>query len=410
MRIALASVLIGVDALRANPLRTVLSTLGVIIGVASLVAILALGDGLESYTRQQIATTTDLQTILVDSRTTTQIDGLSVRRTDAVAITPARADSLAAALGDRAVVAPMLEGAAWARVPGDTSRIAVMVAAATPLLAQVGNIDLVAGRFVTGADSARQPRVAVVNLPLASRASGADGPAAALGATVVVDGEAREVVGVVRNRGTAPRVFVPLDGAALARLGENGRQLPSALIKVGRVEDVESVRAAAERWLGRYGPIQDNFRVQSSRERVRQVGRGVLIFKLVMGSIVAISLLVGGIGIMNILLASVAERTREIGIRKAVGATRRDVLLQLLAESVLISGLGAVLGVALGLGGAYSITGLIRRFTEAELYAGFSWGTLAVAALMALGVGVVFGTYPARRAANLSPVDAIRYE
>jgi len=201
-----------------------------------------------------------------------------------------------------------------------------------------------------------------------------------------------------------------LDSAALARLSENGRQLPSALIRVGRVEDVEAVRVAVERWLGRYGQLEGNFRVQSARERGRQVGRGVLVFKLVMGSIVAISLLVGGIGIMNILLASVAERTREIGIRKAVGARRRDVLLQLLAESVLISSLGAVLGVALGLTAAYAITAAIRRVSEAQIYAGFSWGTIIVAALMALLVGVVFGTYPARRAAGLSPVDAIRYE
>jgi len=410
MRLALVSLAIGMDTLRTNPLRTFLSTLGVIIGVASLVAILALGDGLESYSRQQIAGTTDLQAILVDSRTIRQVDGVSVRRTDAVALTPARADSLSAELDGRALIALSVSGSAWAQVPGDSTHLAVMVIAATPALADAGRLDVAAGRFLAPSDSLAAPPVVVVNLALARRISRAAAPDGSLGAVVALDGVARTVVGVVRGSGETQLAYVPLDAATLAGLGENGRRLPTALVRVGRVEDVEPVRAAVERWLGRYGPLDGNFQIQSARQRARQVSQGVLVFKLVMGSIVAISLLVGGIGIMNILLASVAERTREIGIRKAVGARRRDVLLQLLAESVLISGVGAMLGAALGLTAAYTITAAIRRMSEAQLYAGFSWSTVAVAALMALAVGIVFGTYPARRASLLSPIDAIRHE
>jgi putative ABC transport system permease protein len=136
----------------------------------------------------------------------------------------------------------------------------------------------------------------------------------------------------------------------------------------------------------------------------------MLLFKLLMGAITGISLLVGGIGIMNVLLASVAERTREIGIRKAAGARRRDVLLQFLAESVAITGLGSVVGVLLGLGGAFGVTAIMRARADAPVYAAFSWGTVAVAVLAAVTVGVVFGIYPALRAARLSPIDAIRHE
>jgi putative ABC transport system permease protein len=113
---------------------------------------------------------------------------------------------------------------------------------------------------------------------------------------------------------------------------------------------------------------------------------------------------------MNILLAGVFERTREIGIRKAVGARQRDILLQFLGEAVAITGAGSLVGVVLGLAAGFGITGGIRHFTEAPIYAAFTWGSVAVAAAAALLVGLIFGTYPARRAARLSPIEAIRHE
>lgn len=130
-----------------------------------------------------------------------------------------------------------------------------------------------------------------------------------------------------------------------------------------------------------------------------------------MGAVTCISLLVGGIGIMNVMLASVSERTREIGIRKAVGARRADVRSQFLAESVAISGFGSAIGVALGLAASFGITAVMRaRVSGMEIHASVSWSTILVAVASAAIVGLVFGTYPARRAARLDPIDAIRHE
>ena len=171
------------------------------------------------------------------------------------------------------------------------------------------------------------------------------------------------------------------------------------------------VRRKIEAWLdARFGSHDKDFVVASRQERVEQVARAMLVFKLVMGAITGISLIVGGIGIMNILLASVSERTREIGIRRATGATSREILFQFLAESVAISGLGSSIGVIVGYLGSVVITAIIRNLTEAPFYTSFTWTAMLVAVGAACFVGITFGIYPARRASQLSPADAIRYE
>ena len=178
-----------------------------------------------------------------------------------------------------------------------------------------------------------------------------------------------------------------------------------------RVEDVLPVKAAIERWAASAHPEwRGRLTVRTQETRAQQVGQGILVFKLFMGALTGVSLLVGGIGIMNVLLASVTERTREIGIRKATGARRRDILVQFLAESVAITGAGSALGVVLGLGGALGATAIMRQMSKAEIHAGFSWSTFAVAAVSSVVVGLAFGTYPALRAARLSPVEAMQRE
>lgn len=398
----------ALDNLTANPLRTLLSTLGVIIGVASLVAILALGDGLEQYSRDEIAGTTDLQTVVVTPRTEEVKDGVRVRVEDVPVLRRVDVAELEERLGVRATAALFLVGSGRAGVPGDTARTAVLIAATEPSAAAQLEAGLLAGRFVTPTDLTENVRAVIVPRMVGEWFDVA--PEAVVGRMLEVDGVVWTIVGVTGGEGgSAARLIVPLNELVRRELERPDR--PTALaVRAERVEDVEAVTEEVEAWLsGRYGSVA-RFHVASDRARVAQVGEAMLVFKLIMGAIAGIALLVGGIGLMNILLASVIERTREIGIRKATGARQRDILLQFLAEAVAISGTGSLLGVSIGLLGAFTITAGVRHLTGQPVYAAFTWGSVLVAAGAALLVGLAFGTYPARRAARLSPIEAIRHE
>jgi putative ABC transport system permease protein len=229
---------------------------------------------------------------------------------------------------------------------------------------------------------------------------------------LLVDGNAHRIVGVADDDGETIRLRIPLSAAVRARLEQPDRRAELA-IRARSVEDVEPMRQRIEAFLDERHAAAGGvaaFTVASNRSRVSQARQGMLLFRLVMGAIAGISLLVGGIGIMNILLASVFERTREIGIRRASGARAGDIRRQFLAEAIVISGAGAALGVLVGLGGAFAITAAIRAMSDARIYAGFAWSSILVAAGAALVVGLASGTYPARRAARLSPIEAIRHE
>ncbi|MGH7553343.1 MAG: ABC transporter permease [Longimicrobiales bacterium] len=422
-----AALFVGMDALRAHPLRSVLSTLGVVIGVAALVAILALGDGLEAFSREQIESTTDLQNITIDSETTERTEGISIRRENVRVLTIEDEEALARELEAEAVIALSVTTSARVRaLAPDSARRAVIVRATTPrLLAQLEGFSIVAGRFLDDEDVRSARRVVVVPERLASDFVGAASSGAVIGRAIRIGEEDFEVVGVLgeppesgreRERAQAFRrplgVVVPLGTSAVeASTGSGGARTPTLTVKAMRIEDVPRVREHVNAWLKRrYANGAEDFTVRSSEARVDQTRRAMLVMRLALGSITGISILVGGIGIMNIMLASVHERTREIGIRKAAGARGRDILLQFLAESVTISGLGSLIGVMLGLAGAAGVTLVIRMLTEAPVRPAFTWTTLLVAAIVAIGVGLAFGTYPARRAAALSPIDAIRHE
>lgn len=408
----IASLSIAIGTLRANPLRTALSTLGIVIGAAALVAVLTLGDGMERFGRQQLATTTDLQSIVLEPRTVQVIDNQAYQLEDYLVLTRADADAILGQIPQASAALLSLTGSAQLETgaaAGDT----VTVVATLPSHAAVLERSFVAGRYFTAAEATEGAPVAVVSFRLGSRI-GLRAPAAALNETVTIREHTLRVVGVMTSTGVErrPAVFVPLEIAPQLLAPTPRPRAPTLVLQARRVEDVRAVRSGVEAWLtSRFGADwQARATVRAHAQRVDQAEKAILVFKLFFGSVTGIALLVGGIGIMNVLLSSVIERTREIGVRKAVGARRRDLLAQFLLESITIAGVGAVVGTAAGFAGAFAITAFMRRTLDAPVYAAFSWSTILVSAGVAVLIGVVFGIYPAFRAARLAPIDAIRHE
>ena len=404
---------VALQTLRSNPLNTMLSTLGIVVGIAALVGILSFGDGMEQFARAQIMRNTDFQSIMVSTRTTRVVDGISVKRSYPV-VEVADLRDLQLELADAAEVTMVRRhGAVLTRIDAarkDTVTSGATVYAAAANFIQMGGGTIAHGRSLSEADIDSAAPLVVISDSLARRLVGETGVASLVGSTVLVGDADARVVGIlgVEERGANLSAVVPI--TALGHL--NPASTPPMLTgRAERIEEVPAIATRIEEWMeARFGGDADAFVVETNSQRVEQVAKGVLLFKIVMGLIVGLSVLVGGIGVMNVLLMSVTERTREIGIRKATGARRKDIVTQFLLESIAISGLGCIAGLAFGAAVVFGASPIIRRGTDMPFDAILSVSTVVVVGSAAILLGLTFGTYPAWRASRLSPVDAIRHE
>ena len=280
------------------------------------------------------------------------------------------------------------------------STLGVVVGVAA-LVAVQGADTLVEGRGLLPPDEALSSPVVVLNTAAADALGAKVGDSLHLGRATLT------VVGIARAGGGLT-AMVPL--ATFTALGLATDRLPILVVRAARLEDVPAVRGAAEGWLASWigAAWPDAVQLQVNARRVAQAMQAMRVFRLLMGAITGITLLVRGIGIMNIMLASVLERTREIGVRRAAGARRRDILLQFVAEAVALA--GGMLGIAVGFALATVAGAVMRSLTDAPIHIAFAWRTPAAALGAAAAVGVAFGLYPAQRAAWLAPADALRHE
>ncbi len=404
---------VGVGALRENPLRTLLSTLGVIIGVASLVAVLSLGDALQAFARAEIDRQSDVQSISVEARTWHVVDGQWQPVRNVLRLTTEDFDQLSAAI-------PETKGAWMSR--GGSARVAARrtsrertasIQAVSAGIGVTGRPRLAAGRLFTDREDRANTPVVILSWKLAEELANGRPATAMIGEEVRVGSLPREVIGIFERtpgeRGYAARI--PLAGAA-STIPQAMNNPATITLRARSVDDVDALKSSIQDWLARrYRGWEDRVELVVAEEMLAEVNKGFFILKLFLGALAGISMLVGGIGIMNIMLASVTERTREIGIRKAIGANRRDIRLQFLTEAVAISFVGSGAGAIVGVIIAAIAVAIMRSMAGVDgLGISLTPATLLLSAGIAVAVGLVFGTYPARRASRLSPIDAIRHE
>lgn len=417
------SIRVGFAALRVNPLRTTLSALGVIIGVGAMVSVLSLSDGVERAVRTQLSKDGRLQSIGLNPITEDIVDAQRIPRANPISFSALDARDLSTALQGAGDV--FLTAAGPGLITGvdakpDTLRRAALISGTLANGGERVDLKLETGRFFTDSEVVNRSRVAVISRQLADVAVGPAIPSSALlGRSVRIQDSVFRIIGVWKQdstpglnlRATPLRAYVPIsvaDAAMIPGLASGSGRL---VLKAARIEGVPVMQARTESWLARrYGEWKTQVAIASYADESAKVRDNMVIFKILMSAITGVSLVVGGVGIMNVLLASVTERTREIGVRKATGARNRDLLAQFLAESVAIAGVGSVLGTLLGIGVAQLVAQIMRAKTMAQVNAGFSLSTLLVAIAAPVIVGIGFGIYPALRAARLSPIEAIRHE
>ncbi|MCX5661392.1 MAG: ABC transporter permease [Planctomycetota bacterium] len=393
----------AMSSLVANKMRSILAMLGIIIGVGAVIAMLAIAAGAKTQILSRIsALGTNLLVIRPGQRGTGGVmSGIQQNLTldDAQAIV---------SIPNVTLVAPVVNGSAQLKYFGRNSRVSTVGSSATYL--PLRNFEIEKGRDFTEAEASGLFRVAILGPQTVSDLMGENDP---LDQTVKLNGTNFRVIGVLKAKGDQgwfnpdDQAIIPIFTAmrlvyGINYLREIDVQTDSADVLVRVQEDITELLRKRHRLLEYDG---DDFTIRNQADILQTVSTVSQTFTLLLGSIAGISLLVGGIGIMNIMLVTVTERTREIGVRKAIGAKDRDILRQFLIEAMLMSGVGGLIGALSGIGAAKAIPLVFPSFsTQVQL------PSVVLAISFAVGVGIFFGYYPAQRAAQLDPIEALRYE
>ena len=395
---------IALGAIRTNALRSVLTTLGIVIGVGAVISMVALGEGAQRRVQEEIQR---VGTNVLTVRSGQAFRGGVSRGSSG--LPESDAEALRDSLGQRYEIAPELEGTYQVTFQRWNSSNSIV--GTWPSYMSIYDHHLTAGRWFDEGEVQGRRRVAVLghNVPddLGTPAT------LLLGHTIQIRGIPFEVIGVLEEKGGAAwmqpddQIFIPLSTALYRVMGDRS-SIRSIFVAAPSPDDLDQAWADIDGVLRREHrllPTDDaDFNIQNAADILQTFNESNETFSLLLAGIAGVSLLVGGIGIMNIMLVSVTERTREIGVRKATGATRRNVLLQFLVEAVVLCVLGGLLGVGAGLGGARLITQLAGWQTVIVP------GAVVLALAFSAGIGLFFGIWPARRAARLDPIDALRYE
>jgi putative ABC transport system permease protein len=404
---------VGADSLRSNPTRTTLATTGVIIGVAALVAAFSITDGVDLWARALIARESSVQDVSITPRTSTVVAGRTIPLSGYPVLTAEDAERAKAEVPGVAQYALTLTGSA--RVEYLDRRATALLTLSTASLADFTTLEILGGRFFTPSEVAHSAQVIVLGHRLAEELAGGHDALWLIGRPIKVSGRRREVVGVLAPPAIGPEpdlaAFAPIRGGESLLEPTRDPRVPTLRLKASSIEAVEALRTQVLNWLAeQYGTRIDKLNVEVGTQRLENTRQAMLLTKLLLGLLAGLILAVGGIGIMNVLLAAVAERTREIGIRKAVGARRADIQTQFLVESVTVTGAGSIIGFVVGIVLAQAGTAVFRLWAHAPIYPVMHLYTGLLAAGSAITVGLIFGTYPARKAAELAPVDAIARE
>ena len=397
---------IALRALRANRLRSVLTTTGIVLGVAAVIALVALGNGIQAgFTEQFASLTTQIQiTPTRDDRSAQPLTDADVEALGKRTLAP-----------DVVSVTPVVSGSALLQQRGEQG-YRTGITGTTADYADVTDLEFVTGSFFDAQQERSKDKVVVLGTGPVAELFGGDA-GGAIGQKIRIGRTGFRVIGVVKPTQSDDVAYMPLGAARSYVLGggdsgtdtvdtiivnaASGATVPAALAQVNAVlDDRHRITDSTER----------DFNAQAQQTFIDDASQFLTFLTIFTSAVAGISLVVGGIGVANIMLVSVTERTREIGIRKAIGATRRAILQQFLLESTVLAGLGGLLGVGAGLGLAALAGIVLPRLAPDFPVPAVSWGSVVLALSVSLMIGLVAGGYPANRAARLRPIEALRYQ